>query len=349
MNVSEASDQPLYPTNNCSSTFSTPEFTNVAIVKEVFSILSVLACSIILIFIVILKRWKFFSQRLVLYLVISSLLLSIASLINKIDFHNEMSSFYTGFCIFGGFLLQLTSWMFINAIFGITMYLFFLIVFEKSTEKYEWMYIFYILVLPFLVNWIPFIKMGYQKAGLWCWIRSNDAMTCEAFYFGIYLQFFLLYIPLYITLTIECIIYVVILIKIRKKLRPLMSVRDYETKKKLKKLKNELLSLVAYPVIFFVFNIPLLANRIYSSINPTQPSLFLWYLSGLSLPLQGLFTAVAFTVGTRTWNDLSCARLKASVRRNEKIREYPLKTHAASDSVIVIQNNSHQTDYTTYS
>lgn len=244
-------------------------------------------------------------------------------------------------------MTQLTAWMFMNAIFSITIYLFFLVVFEKNTEKFEWIYTVFILVLPFLVNWIPFIKLGYQKAGVWCWIRSRDSATCEVFYFGLYLQFILLYVPLYLSLTTESILYIVILVNIKKKLRLLTSIRDHESRKKLSKMKNELLSLVAYPVIFFLLNVPLLSNRIYTSINPTQPILFLWYLSGLSVPLQGLFTAVAFTVGTKMWRNLTWAKLKASVKENEKAQEYPLKTNVASDSVLVT-NCRHDSNYTTY-
>ena len=333
---------------NCSSVFTTPPYTNIAIVKEVLSFFSMMACFFVLVFILVMKRWKYFSQRLVLTLIVTVTLVSIASLLNRVDYKNQATPFYNGFCVFGGFLTQVTTLMFVISTLCITLHLFNLIVLNKSSEKYEWVYFFCIIVLPFLVSWIPFIKGAYQRAGVWCWIRSHDAVTCELFEFGQYLQFALLYIPLYAIFLTQCLLYVVILISVTKKKKKLSKIHDRELKKKLRKTRNEVILLVPYPLIFISLNLPHLTNRIYTFLNPGQPSLALWYVSAICVPLQGLFATTVFTIGTRMWYKFKCIELLAALtKKKTKVVEYPAIRNFARESVFISSPIS-SIDYSTY-
>ena len=103
--------------------------------------------------------------------------------------------------------------MVLNAVASITVYIFVGAVFSKQTDRFEVLYLFFIFVFPLLINWIPFIDAAYGKAGVWCWIRSEDN-SCATFLFGQILEFILWYIPLYLILTILLLLYVIILVKI---------------------------------------------------------------------------------------------------------------------------------------
>ena len=223
---------------NCSTLFNNHDFNNVAIINMTTACLSFLACSFVIVIIVILKVWEFFSQRLVIYLTITALLTAISAIIHRIDFYNQTSDFYKGFCIFTGFLTQVTSWMLLNSIIAITIFLFCRVMLKRNTDKYEMVYVFCIFLFPLVFNWIPFIHMSYGKAGVWCWIRSFNLETCQVHLFGLWLQFGLWYIPLYLTMTTLTIFYIIILVKIRKERKILTGINDISSKNELKKMKQ---------------------------------------------------------------------------------------------------------------
>lgn len=319
---------------NCSTPFDSSEYTNLAIVKQVAGCISFIVCCLVIVLIVLLKKWKFFSQRLILYLTISALLSSMANILNRVDFNGNSSDFLTEFCIFGGFFTQVSAWMTLNAVTGITIYLFSRAILNKNTDKYEWVYLAFIFIIPFLFNWIPFIHNSYGSAGVWCWIRSFDHNTCEVLIFGHWLQFGLLYIPVYTILAVMLGLYILIIISICHKRKSVVGGNNSQRNKVIRKMVSEVIVLLAYPLIYFFLNIPLLLNRIYTSARPTEPSLLLWYLSGLFIPLQGTLTGLAFIFSLDVCKKNLWTDFVAKVRgRSRIVREYPMKTTQVSDSV----------------
>ena len=335
---------------NCTLVFRTQAYTNVAIIKAALSASSTLVSLVVLCYVVLLKKWKFFSERLVFLIILSTLLASVSSLLNRIDFDNQGTPFYHGFCVFGGFLTQVTSLMFVFSTLFITLHIFSLVVLDKSLEKYEWVCVFGVVAVPLLVSWIPFINSAYAKAGVWCWIRSFDSNTCEVFRFGQYLQFIMLYVPMFAVFFLEFALYTAIFVSLVIKRRKVRRMLDQELKEKLKRVCKEMSSLLPYPLIFIVFNVPLLANRIYASVNPGQQSLALWYASGLSIPMQFLFAMGAFTVGTRVFQDFKCITLLSALKKRKKVMEYPMEDGShICQSILVPGPSSPAAEYTTYS
>jgi len=317
---------------DCFPIFSTPNYINVIIVRGVASAVSMAMCAGALLLIAILKRWTVFSQKLIIYLLTSALLSSAAHLIN-IDFNHGSSKTLDSFCVFSALVWQLTNWMLQNAIFAVTIYLFFLIVFDFNTDKYKWAYILGIFFSPFLINWIPLLYASYGRSGAWCWIRSRDEESCEDFPFGQYLQFFLYYAPAYLLLIVGIILYIIILVNISRKQKKLAWINGPEVRARYKKMKSELLSLWAYPVVFAILNIPPFVNRGAFQINQDEPILSLWYLAAIFGPLYGGVVAIVFSVGTKAWQNISRARLWALFQK-DTIDEYPLANSAMSDSYV---------------
>lgn len=336
---------------NCSSVFEDHEFTNVAVVNMVVGLLSFIICCFTIILIAVLKRWQFFSQRLILYLTITAMLLSLSNIINRVDFAKNPTTALTRFCIFGGFFSQVTSWMTLCSNTSITIYLFLRTMFKKNTEKYELLYVMFTFGFPFLFSWIPFINTSYGRAGVWCWIRSYDMINCKAFAFGKWLQFGLLYIPLYVLLAVLIVLYILIIAKIYRQRKVLSGTDNPHASKVVRKIMSEVLSLIAYPLIYFVLTLPLLLNRIHASINPEEPSLTLWYLAALTFPLEGACTGFVFTFNTlvcrrTTWIELrsQTGRTLSRKESQHKITEYPMKTDEVSDSAAF--STAHRPYYT---
>jgi hypothetical protein len=80
------------------------------------------------------------------------------------------------------------------AVVSITLYVFVWVAFNKHTDKFEYGYVFFIFVFPWLFNWVPFTVDAFGRAGAWCWIRNEDIDTCEEILAGQILQFVLWYI-----------------------------------------------------------------------------------------------------------------------------------------------------------
>ena len=330
-------DLPSY--SNCSP-FARHEYAIAAGLHAASGFVSLLASCFVIFLIVLFKKWRFFTQRLVLYLATSVALLSITATVIRVDYNNETSDFYVRFCQFSAFALQNTSWMELMAVASITLYIFECAFFSKRTDRFEPVYLFFIFAFPLLFNWIPFINKSYGRAGAWCWIRNQEYLTCERFVFGQVLQFVLWYVPIYVILIILIGLYVTVLIKIhwydRHKWTGSYKLEDehHDTQ-----MSKEIRSLLRYPLIYFIANLFPLFNRIHGLARPNYPNLALWILAAILFPLQGGFMALAFTLDSDTRRRLKWVHIKAAAKElcqktGNDIKEYPIQHLSAPDERI---------------
>ena len=311
------------------SPYDHPDYARVALTSSVSAILS-LAASFFVIFIIILfKKWNFVSQRLILYLAIASLMTSFSTVLHRIDYDNQTSSIYVRFCTFGGFFEQVTSWMLLNSIVVITVYLFALAVFAKDTKKLEPLYGLMIFLFPILLGLFPFIKSSYGLSGAWCWIRIEDRRTCEHFLLGEYFIFALWFVPLYITLGVLVVMYVIILVKLIWKnysMKKWHREVTAETQHLLGVNRRTSMSLIAYPLLYFFLGIFPLMNRIQNGIDPEHPVLALWYMAALAFPLTGGLIGIAYALDVETRQRLTWVQIRAAFRqwKEKDSVEYPV-------------------------
>lgn len=294
--------------------YDSKDYTKVAIAGAVSGFVSLLASCFVISVMILLKKWRYFSQRLILYLAIAALLFAMSTILHRVDYRNQTSEFHTRFCVFGGFLEQVTSWIFLNANSSITFYLFANVVAKKNTEHFETAYFIFIFLTPFTFNWIPFIQTSYGRSGAWCWIRTDDIATCDPYPFGQYLVFLLWYVPLYITLIVLICLYVVILFRLHRASKEWMVNQTPESTELWNRTHRDVLPLMAYPAIYFALSFPPLVNRTQGWADPGNPSLALWYVSAVSFPLQGGLIAVAYCLDPGTRKRLRWNNLKAMLR-----------------------------------
>ena len=320
--------------------YDSKEYANVAIASAVSAGVSLAAGCFVILVMALLQKWKYFSQRLILYLAIATILTSISTILHRVDYENQISDFYTRFCAVGGFLEQVTSWIFLNANSAITIYLFMNVVTKIKTEHLELLYVFFIFLFPFTFNWIPFINSAYGRSGAWCWIRSDDTATCESFVFGQYLIFILWYIPLYAILLVLIGLYLVILQRLHRASREWTRSPTIEAKELQKRSQQDVLPLMAYPLIFFLLSIPPLINRIQALASPGKPELALWYIAAMSFPLTGGLIATVYVLQPDTRNRLRWKYLRAGLvgcigkkGQDESVTEYPIE-YVRSESVV---------------
>ena len=316
---------------NCSLPYTRHEYAIVAGLSAASAFVSLLASCFIVSLIVLFKKWRFFTQRLVLYLALSVIFESLATIIHRVDYENERSEFYVRFCQFSAFVEQNTSWIELMAVVSITLYVFVAAVFSKRTDRFEWLYVFFIFFFPLTFNWIPFTVDAYGRAGAWCWIHSEDIYACNSTNVpGQILQFVLWYVPLYVILIILIALYVTILVKIHwydpRKYK--MSNDNHASKQDHQEMSKEIQSLLWYPFIYFMINLIPLINRIHGLARPNNPSLALWILTALLFPIQGGFIALAFTLDPDTRKRLTIVQIRAATkelcqRSGKIVKEYP--------------------------
>lgn len=317
------------PYNN--ATYATT-YARVAFASAGSAIVTLVACCLVIFTMILFKKWKFFSQRLILYLTIAGILSSIANILHRVDFDLHRTAAISRFCAFGGFLEQVTSWIFLNANSTITFYLFANVVLKKSTERLEVLYVLFIFLFPLTFNWIPFTQRAYGQAGAWCWIRSDD-FNCNPFEFGQWSIFTLWFIPLYSILLILVVMYLVILCTLHRMSREWTKDPTLEAREMRNKVKYDIIPLMAYPCIKIILSIPALINRVQNFVSPNNPVLALWYMSALAFPLQGGLIAIAYALDPDTRKRLNWVSIREAFRecagRNKKTEypvEYPVET-----------------------
>ena len=339
---------------NCSSPFAGRDYAVVAAISAVSGFISLLGSCFIVSIIVLFEKWRFFPQRLVLFLAIAVGLESFAVIIHRVDYNNERSAFYDGFCKFSGYIEQCTSWMELMAIVSVTVYIFLLAMFSKRTERLQLGYIFFIFGFPLLFNWIPFTLNAFGRAGAWCWIMNEDIYTCEEFIPGLLLQFILYYIPLYVILIVLICLYLAILVKLNcydKRKWTGSSTRDsHENEIVQSKISEEIRWLLWYPFIYFVFNIFPLINRIQGLVPSANPVLALWVLSGFIYPLKGAVIALAFALDPGTRKRLKCVFIMSAIKNLSRksgrdVKEYPAQHLSAATEEISIKDRTYKVAY----
>lgn len=335
------------PTSNCIDFYDDPSYIAVAAVSAGLALLSIpvilMAISIMLLF----KKWKYFyNQRLILYLAISAILVNTGIILHRIDYRGQDSEFFRRFCEFGGFLDQYSNWTLLNNVSAVVLYVFFRVYLNKSTEKYDVLYILYIYALPFLISLIPFIGRSYGQAGAWCWIRTQDRNTCRTHELGIGFQFGVWFGPLLINMFVHLILSVMIFVKLYHMKKEWLTAEKQVTKEDLKRIRRDLAILMLYPLIYFIGNILPVINRIYNLVNE-EPNLGLWYLTSLVNGSVGLVVVLVFTLDPKTRKRLNVTNIRAAAKEfcqksSEVVHEYEIEEKKETSVVMTDESKVEQ-------
>ena len=321
---------------DCFEMFSAPKYIALLAVRNTLSFVSccILLCVIGLI--VLFQKHMFMSQRLVLYLALSSAIFSLVQVFN-FDAHTaNRSQENLNYCIAIGFLTQVTIWWELVATSCIMIDIFLKAVFQAQTEKLEKFYVLFIIVTPFVFSWIPFVKGHYGPAGLYCWIRDRNLENCMLSSFGNWLRFSMYYIPLYTIMTILVSLVIISLVTVhwRKK----KWVGDYSPQSSLvhQMIEKEIRPLVWYPLIFLLINIVPLIRRAYSVHDKDET--FFFVLTAIQVVVyrfQGILIGLAFALDPETRKKLNLIEIRASLARycsnRHMIEDYPVE-NGLSDS-----------------
>ena len=261
-------------------------------VQQTFSSLSLLGCIVIVLLIIILRKYKSTIQKLILWLSVSGLLRSLALLLKNIHERNM------SYCRFKGFIHNYFSWAILLWVLMITVNCL-LIVKRKPYQQYYKCY--HVLVWIGSMVWtiIPFSKDFYGQAGIWCWIKRDTGARFGLWYGPLFVLCFCMFsINVYI---------IWLLMEFQKQ----VSSRSVEGKMSQKNMRKELKSLLVYPFIYILFSIPIFIYRLDDAVHPhISPNYGLAVASVVLTPSLGAVYAVAFVLINANLKEISIPLIK---------------------------------------
>lgn len=293
-------------TNKTCFKFSRQEFTSLFWTAIGVSTLAAIVCLLAILIISLLKAYKKFVHRLSLYLTISALTCSIASILRRapVGYHNLCGYVIVrneGLCKAAGFLTEYSLWMMLLIMFWITSHLFILAVFKHNhrSRKCEVGLLVICLTIPILFSIVPFIDFQngttYGLAGPWCWMKIRD-QNCHEYKEGVIEQFSLFYGPLVLFFTINFLAMLMVIIALCKGIRSGFGGMQNHYKEAVK----EAMPLLVYPVFYNILVLPGLINRIHDAIATKKTSFALWETQAITCPLLYLVIPLALVLHPHT-------------------------------------------------
>ena len=287
MSLSNSTDCPIWPDkpDRCKT---------VLIVQKIFGSLSLVGCALVIMIIVIAKKYNIFVQKLILTLTISAFFLSLSYVIGEV--HTETSHR----CRFQAFLMQYFDWATLLWVLVITTNLLLIVKEKKHAEYFRWFQVFVWLMALFW-SVIPFFGDNYGPAGIWCWVKRDETT----------LRFGIWYVPLLLIAICMLVIYAYIIHYVLKATGNRAGGFNEEDERNRKIYREELKPLLAYPFIYLVFSIPVFMYRYDDAAHPDKPPNFaLTIISSIFTPSTGFCNALAFAVFNATMREITLAELK---------------------------------------
>lgn len=325
---------------SCFEKYDTNVFAAAAYLIVFIASISCIFCLLMIVLILLLKKYHFFTQRLILYLAIASLANGVVNGVDVFGYKVYRSRELLKLCEAVGCISQVASWWVVLATSCIMLDIFILAAFNRSTERYEWVYVVTTFFSPIvLTSWVPFIDTGYGPAGPVCWIKIRNLDNCQLLVFGELMQLVLYYIPYFLLVVVLTVLLSIALLLIRRKTKRWAGKYDPETQYLKSRMEKEIRPLVAYPIIFLLTNVFSFTYRVYMIVTDKvgTANIILWYLGiGTAYQLQGVLITLAFFLDPETRTRLSWASIRASTLglfKSNTVSEYPIDFAVTGDSI----------------
>eukprot|EP00731_Ephydatia_muelleri_P013146 Em0007g456a len=227
---------------------------------------SVLVCLLAAILLCCLKLYKKIVYRLALYQVLSALAMASVGAAMGVVFINydESPTIYGRVCTAIGFLEVYTEWTKLLFTMWVTFHLFCFAVLHKNLKKLEVLYVVTSLLVPALIAIVPLVTHSYglNSDGDVCYIYANTSVAFIerlALWDG----------PAMLILIAASTAMVVMVTKLtiqvcrRSKYEPITDGDQFT------KALKQVLPLAAYPILFFIFEIPVFIFHVYTTQHST--------------------------------------------------------------------------------
>ena len=325
---------------SCAEKYDNAAYHGLLYFRCVLSIISILFILSMLAVIILFKKYRFFTQRLILYLAISSLTYQVISALDVSSIKAYSDQNALNYCILIAVLTQIVIWWPFMATIVIVFDIFVRAVLKKPTERLEIPYILVIFVLPVLINWIPLVDSAFGPNRYFCWIKDENE-DCETDYInGIIFRAALFFIPCYTIVAFMIISLVITIISINRSKKNYNGKFDPQAIALKKQMEEEIRPILYYPIIFILTTVVSVVITIYNATNRENSEVGFIIIAILLLTvfrLQGVFITLVFTLDPETRKKLNGREIKAAFRNfleKQDNSDYPAEYNARSDSVI---------------
>ena len=280
--------------SNCPK-FSAEEQKSWSLAFTIVSSAAGVACILSIISILAFKGHKRFVHRLTLYLLVTSLLEAVVSILEVIPvYHNgtvvAVREGFEDLCAAIGFLLEVSVWIPRLVICWIVLYLVMVLVFKHSTNAIKWKHevcgLAVVLILPPSIAWVPFVKGMYGLSQGLCWIKISES-NCLYDDVGLIFMFVLSYGPqLLICLATFISLGTILIVMCR---RSVGQEQGFCQSSVHQKGLKEVLPLLLYPLIYLVLWTAIVAPRIYDVVVNERNSTLPWVVHNIAVYFGRLF------------------------------------------------------------
>ena len=320
---------------DCNSSLSDHVRREVVTVFSSGGFLGVLTCSVAISLLLFFKMYKSFSERLVLYQLLSALFFATIVALMIIGVGLDFYKHHCRLCQTIGFLVQYSVWILLEFSTVIVIRLAALVFFHKDIHKLEPAFVIFAVVFPLLFSWIPFFHDTYGLSGAWCWIRVYHHSECTYYYEGLIEQYVLWDAPFSLILLVNSIVTIAILaVLCHRARRP----RNYahmigpDQSDDYKKVLKNSLPLLAYPIIYNISSWFTLANRIRRAIFPGG-SYASWMIHAIAAPTWASLAGIVFIIYITAKKKLTKHSIVKAAHSWSKTFTRPSKKPVKQDSI----------------
>lgn len=318
--------------------YDTEEFRAIAAVNSALGGVSFFACLLVIGLIFLFKKYRFFNQRLILYLTIAAALNTLSMLTEATVYYPQTEAFEI-YCYVSAYFHQVAGWAQVLAVTCITIELLLKVFFKIQTNQLllEIIFIIVTFVIPLSFNWVPFINNTFGKSGPWCWIRSQNE-NCTEDIMGKILSMTLWYATVYPLLIILSLAYVTVLISIWYQKYRYEGVFDPERQIRRNMMLSEVRPLLWYPLIFLLIELFPLMNRLYELFSQNRNTTFFWWMHAIVVPLEGGVIALVYALDPETrrrlrWSIIKMYLIECFTRKGN-IDDYDFESNGMTDSLL---------------
>lgn len=249
---------------------------------------SILACTLATFLVCRSGLYKRVVYRLSLYQVLASLLLATANVlatIVSVNYHKN-PPIYSSACSAIGWFILCAQWTKLMLTAWVTFHLFCFAVLLKNQKRLEGLYVVTSLLVPAVVAIVPLVTDTYSVTGN-CYISALNDSTHAAFVENIVLWDG----PALAVLLAASVAMIVMVTKLVYRACLRFESGDYVFWKALK----QLLPLAAFPILFFVFIIPMLVFDVHVAVIPA-PNMALELTVLVCIPMWSFTSGVTVIV-----------------------------------------------------
>lgn len=293
------------------------------ITKRVSVALSVIGSIFILTVIVLFRKYREPSQRLIAHLSFASLLFCVSCIMHD----DKMDAKWL--CQFQGALMSFAAWVILLWELCILFNLYFQFLFEFDIRKYEVQMTVFCWLVPAILMVLPFIEDAYVQTGVWCWVKNEFKWR-----FGFY----------YIWRILGTVIVIIIMTHITWKLRQEAKGERHSSTMSKANFESDIKTLSLYPIFYFFLTLFPIANRLYDLINDDGHFCFvLLLLHTFTSPMIGGSIAVVYVFDSRTRQSLTVKNIRRAIR-NWRPKASHVQEYSVSKSMDRTDTNSSQPD-----